>query len=137
MDEYTAASGNAIHVVNNCLIVPMGGNLDEDGLNRTSAEIIEKLIEKKVRAVLINVSGITILGSYGLKILKNAASSILMMGAIPVFVGFQPGVVSALVDLDIDFSGILTALTTEDAFDIIAQQESERGQMGTLNDAVI
>ena len=60
-----------------------------------------------------------------------------MMGAIPVFVGFQPGVASVLVDLDIDFNDMLTAVTTEDAFDIIARQESELGQMGRLNDAVI
>jgi len=130
MDEYTAASGSAIHAVNNCLIVPAGGNLDEDGLNKISEEILERLIEEKVRAVLINVSAITILGSYGLTILKNSARSISMMGAIPVFVGFQPGVASVLVDLDIDFSDILTAVTTEDAFDLVAKREAELGKMG-------
>jgi len=128
MNEYSVSSDSAIHVVKDCLIVPVGGNLDEDGLRNIGKEILEHLAEKQIRGVIINVSAISILGSYGLSILKETARSITMMGGIPIFAGFQAGVASALVDLDIDLSGILTALTTEGAIDMIAQQEMEQAK---------
>jgi len=128
MNEYSVSSDSAIHVIKDRLFVPVGGSLDEDGLRNIGKEILEHLAEKQIRGVVINVSAISIIGSYGLSVLKETAKSITMMGAIPVFVGFQPGVASALVDLDIDLSGILTAVTTEGALDIIAQQEMEQEQ---------
>jgi rsbT antagonist protein RsbS len=128
MNEHSVSSDSAIHMIKDRLIVPVGGSLDEDGLRNIGREILEHLAEKQIRGVVINVSAISILGSYGMSVLKETARSITMMGAIPVFVGFQPGVASALVDLEIDLSGILTALTTEGAMDIIAQQEMEQDQ---------
>ncbi len=123
MSEYSVSSDSAIHVIKDNLIVPVGGSLDEDGLRSIGKEILEHLAQKQVRGVVINVSAIKVLGSYGLSVLEETARSITMMGSIPVFAGFQAGVASALVDLDLDLSHFLTALTTEGAIDIIAQQE--------------
>ncbi len=128
MNDYSISSDSAIHVIKGNLIVPVGGSLDEDGLRRIGIEILELLGKEQIRGVVINVSAISILGSYGLSVLQEIARSITMMGAIPTFAGFQAGVASALVDLDVDLSGILTALTTEGAIDMIAQQEVEQKQ---------
>lgn len=128
MNDYSGSSDSAIHVIKNCLIVPVGGNLDEDGLRSIGKDILEHLASKQIRGVIINVSAISILGSYGLSILKETARSIKMMGSVPIFAGFQAGVASALVDLDTDLSDIVTALTTEGAIDMILQQKMEKAK---------
>ena len=44
-----------------------------------------------------------------------------IMGAHTVVAGFQPGVVSSLVELDADTSGVHAALDMDDAFRLIAE----------------
>jgi hypothetical protein len=40
-----------------------------------------------------------------------------LLGVSAVFVGLQPGVVSALVDLEVEIADVRAALTMEDAFE--------------------
>jgi len=113
------SSGSGIYAVNECLIVPIGNNMDEAGLKNIGKEVLRRLHTISSRGVLIDVSSISIMGSYGLSILQMTANAVEMMGARVVFVGFQPGVASSLVDLDMDFSGMLTAVTLEDGFTLL------------------
>lgn len=105
-------------------MVPISGNLDEDDHRKIGKELLVRLETTHTKGVIINVSAVTILGSYGFSILRSMAGAIAMMGVRVVFVGFQPGVASSLVDLDVDFTGILTAVTSEAAFELLAQQAS-------------
>lgn len=116
---HQSTTGSGIHVVNGCLIVPVAGESDEDALKRMGENILACLKTFRPRGVLINMSAVPILGSYGFSILRNTARAVAMMGSRAVFVGFRPGVASALVDLETDFTGILTAVTTEDAFELL------------------
>ncbi len=125
MDEHAAISGAGLHVVNDCLIVPVAADLDEDGLEHLRKEVLHRLKATGTRGVLINVSAVSILGSFGFSILKNMARAVEMMGGRAVFVGFQPGVAAALVDFDADLDGILTTVTAEDAFDLLAGQPED------------
>jgi len=126
------SSGSGIYAVNECLIVPIRHDLDEGALKKIGKELLTRLKELGSRGVLIDVSAVSIMGSYGFLILKNTARAVEMMGATAVFVGFQPGVAASLVDLDMDFKGILTAVTTEDAFDILGYQSSDPSQTGEV-----
>ena len=119
---YDRTSG--MHEVGDCLIVPVGGGLDEDGLIRLKREILDHLALSRVRGVLINVSAVSILGSYGFSILLETARAVGMMGAMAVFVGFRPGVAATLVEFDTDLSDILTAVTTEDALALIQDRNT-------------
>ena len=126
MNQSAAGSASGIQIVNDCLMVQLGAHLDEDGLQRVGNEILTCLQITRSRGVLINVSQVTILGSYGFTILRRTAGAIGMMGATPVFVGFQPGVAAALVDLGMDFSGILTAVNPADAFEVLAESANKK-----------
>jgi hypothetical protein len=52
----------------------------------------------------------------------NAASIVgaILMGVIVVWIGFRPGVVSALLDLNVDVSSIKVALNLEQGLKMIA-----------------
>jgi rsbT antagonist protein RsbS len=49
-----------------------------------------------------------------------------MLGADMVFVGFQPGVASAAVDLGLDLGNIPTAITMDDGFAFLRNRALKR-----------
>jgi rsbT antagonist protein RsbS len=126
MNNRSSISG--MYAVNNCLIVPIRDNIDDDELKNIGKLILHHLKEFDSRGVLIDVSSVSIMGSYGFTLLKNIARAITMMGADAVFVGFQPGVASSLVDIDMDLNGIITSVNTEDAFKILEPKIIDKGQ---------
>lgn len=141
MTQHSITSGTGMHVVNDCLIIPISGESDDDDLKRIGEDILGCLKTFRPKGVLINMSAVSILGSYGFSILRNTARAVSMMGSQAVFVGFQPGVAASLVDLETDFSGILTAVTTEDAFELLdptvrkPQSEDEEYEAGETDAA--
>lgn len=124
----TLKTDSSIQVVNNHLLASISANLDEDGLTDISRTILQAADKEELYGVIINMSAVSILGSHGFSILRKLADAIELMGIGVAFVGFQPGVVVALLDLDIDFNDISTATTTEDAFEIIADRPSRLEQ---------
>lgn len=106
-------------VVGGCLIVPVHDKVDAEAVKRLRKRILTRVKATRVRGVIMNVSAVKVIDSYCFSILSHTAEAVSMLGAVTVFVGFQPGVASALVDLDIELDGILTAVTTEDAFEIM------------------
>lgn len=119
MNNRSAVSDTGMNVVEGCLVVPVGGDVDSEIITRLGREILAQVKATRAKEVIINISTIKTLDSYTLSIFKNTANAITMLGATPVFVGIQPGVASSLVDLDMDLGDILTAVTTEDAFAIL------------------
>lgn len=119
MDDPSGSQAYGMQAVGGCLIVHVTGGADEDGLIRLRKEILDRLAAGRFHGVLINVSAVSVLGSYGFSILRETARAVEMMGPAVVFVGFRPGVAAALVDFEVDFSGICSAVTTADAFEIL------------------
>ena len=60
--------------------------------------------------------------------LADTARMASLLGAASVFVGLQPGVVSSLVDLEVEIDGIRAALTMEDGFEQIQNVLSIHGR---------
>jgi len=119
MNNRSDGSATGMDVVDGCLVVPVGGNVDPDMLTRLGKEVLARVQATRIKRVIINIASIKMMDSYTFTIFKNTNSAIAMLGATPVFVGIRPGVASALVDLDMDLDGILTAVTTEDAFELL------------------
>jgi hypothetical protein len=64
--------------------------------------------------------------------LRRAMEMARLMGAVPVISGLRPGVVSALVDLDIDVVDIEATRTIDDALELIASMsDSESATSAT------
>lgn len=128
MDEGTRISDTGMDVVDGCLVVPIGGNMDYEAIGRLGRDICTRISATPAKGVIINVTAIKVMDSYVFSIFRNTARTIHILGVRTVFVGFQPGVVSSLVDLDMEFYDILTAVTTEDALDILRHPTSGQNQ---------
>lgn len=124
MKEVTAFSTLGMHMVKDFLVVPINVELDDDYVVRLRKEILEKINTTGAKGVLIDVSVVKILDGFSFSILADTARMISMMGAEVVLVGFQAGVASALVDLEIDTGDIRTAVTMDDAFDLMQSREN-------------
>lgn len=111
-----------MNIVNNCLVVPVESELNDAAVLQLQKRILEKTHGASVRGVLIDVSAIRVLDSFHFSILADTARMLTLLGSRTVFVGFQPGVASALIDLEVDLAHIDTAMTMEDGFEQLLPQ---------------
>lgn len=120
--EVSSAFG--IHIIGDNLIVPVKGELDDDSVKHLQTEIVEKAQATSVTGVLIDMSAVRVLDSFVFSVLADTAKMVALLGSRPVFVGFQAGVASALIDLNVDVDSIATALTMEDGLELLRSLRS-------------
>ena len=110
-------SETAMSVVRNCLVVTIPGEIHDDMLMKIRADILGKVQATKVRGLVLDFSTVRALDTFAFNSFTDTAKMASLLGVTNVFVGLQPGVVSALVDLGVEITDIGTALTIEDAFE--------------------
>jgi rsbT antagonist protein RsbS len=116
MSDRVNSTDSTMHIVDQCLVVPVRDNIDEDYMMKLQDDIAANVKNNDAREVIIDVSSMRILDIPVFNLLKKTAHMISVMGSRVVFVGFQPGVASSLVDLDVDFGNIQTVVTMNDGF---------------------
>lgn len=124
MDDQMVSSAHGMHMVDDCLVVPVHGDVDDAYALKLQQDILKNVKLNGARAVFIDVSTVRILDAFTFSIFKDTAQMISMLGAEVAFVGFQAGVASALVDLDVDFGDIQTAVTMQDGFELLRSKAS-------------
>ena len=117
MTDLQFDSETAMSVVRNCLVVTIPGEIHDDMLMKIRTDILEKVQATKVRGLVLDFSTVRALDTFAFNSFTDTAKMASLLGVTNVFVGLQPGVVSALVDLEVEITDIGTALTIEDAFE--------------------
>jgi rsbT antagonist protein RsbS len=110
-------SETAMSVVRNCLVVSIQGELNDDLLLRIRTDILQKVQATQVGGLIVDFGTVRAMDTFAFNSFSDTAKMASLLGVSIVFVGFQPGVVSALVDLGVEIAGVDTALTIEDAFE--------------------
>ena len=106
-------------VVNNCLIVTLPNDIGDDDIKIGASSVLMKVEKSSIRGVILDLSMMSSMDTYLFKILEKVSKTISLMGAVVVWVGLRPGVVSALIDLNIDISKIKAAMDLEQGISII------------------
>jgi rsbT antagonist protein RsbS len=112
-------SETAMSTIRGCLVVTLQGELYDDTLMKIRTAILQKIQAAKVRGMILDLSTVRALDSHAFKFLADTARMTSLLGVANVFVGLQPGVVSSLIDLEVEIDGIRAALTMEDGFEQI------------------
>jgi len=99
-------------------------DLDDDVLGRFQEDLLGRVHERGPRAVFLDVSGLETLDSHEFAALRRIIAAVTIMGTESVLVGLQPGVVSALIEVEADVEGLRTAVDLDAAFALI-DPESE------------
>ena len=136
--DYSVSSETAINVVQSCLVVTLQGEIPDEKFIRIRNDILNRIYSMAIRGMILDLSTVRVLDRYSFNALADTSKMALLLGVQTIFAGLQPGVVSALVDLEVDVSGIRTALTLEDAFiqlPFIAQAYDEGEEADEISEA--
>lgn len=109
-----------MQVIQGCLVASIQVELSEDLLRQFQEQLLERIRTTRVRGVVLDVSGVEVMDAFDFEMLRSTMAMATMMGAKPMLVGLKPGIVSALVDMDVDVSRIRAALNVDDALGILS-----------------
>ena len=135
MKDLQIDSETAMSVVRNCLVVTILSELHDDILMRIRTDILEKIQATMVRGLILDFCTVHALDTFAFKSLTDTAKMTSLLGVSAVFVGLQPGVVSALVDLEVEIADVVTALAIEDAFEQLQDISSTQDEPEDAEDA--
>lgn len=102
-----------------CIIASIQIELTEEVLQQFRKDLLERLHITKARGVILDLSGVEIMDLDDFEALQRILSMAAIMGVETILTGFQPGVVSALVDLNADIDSINAALALDDALQLM------------------
>ena len=119
MAEQTNPTTIPMQVIQGCLVVSVQIELTEELLSRFQEDLLERIRCTHVKGVVLDVSGVEIMDSFDFAMLRSTMTMASIMGTKPMLVGLKPGIVSALIDMDVDVSRIQTALNVDDAIRIL------------------
>lgn len=124
-DPNTGLSG--IYEMDGCLIVPIQEEIDNRKAGELSSRVLGFLEHHALKRVLIDLSTVSVLDRKTFQVIHQTASMISLMGAKTVFVGIQPGVASALVDLDVEIQGMQTAFSIREGINLLKEIDINNG----------
>jgi len=123
----------AIQVSRDVVVASIQGDLDDDILARFREDLLRRIHETGSRGVILDASGLETLDSDEFAALRRIITMSTIMGAESVLVGLRPGVVSALIEADVDVDGLRSAINLDSAFALL--QPAPESEAGTEPDA--
>jgi rsbT antagonist protein RsbS len=94
-------------------------DLDDDVLAQFRDDLLARVHQTGSRAVILDVSGLETLDSSEFAALRRIVAIVTIMGTRSLLVGLQPGVVSALIEMEADVDGLQTAIDLDAAFALL------------------
>lgn len=126
--ETATGSQAALSILQGCLVVTLQADLYDDLLARARQSILESVHASAIAGVVFDMSSVRVLDSFVFNHLAATSRMIGLLGARAVFVGFQPGSVSALVEMDVDTSLIRTYRKMEEGIAYLTAAAAPREQ---------
>ena len=100
-------AGFTVRLSSACLIVSIQGNLSCAVIDKMREEVLVKLQQVCVKALVVDLSAVTILDNKEFNSLCKAMLMAGLMGAKPIIAGINYAVASALVESASQFKGII------------------------------
>ena len=113
-----------ISLTHGCLVASIQVDLDEEILAAFRRDLLQRIHDSNAAGVILDVSGVALMDAEDFEALRGCIAMADLMGARSIVVGLQPGVVSALVDMEVDTDGVEATLDLEEAFRRLQPAES-------------
>jgi rsbT antagonist protein RsbS len=124
MDHTAATDRIPLQLIQGCLVASIQVDLTEQVLAQFRQELLERIASTHVHGVVLDVSGVEVMDSTDFEMLRMTMSMASVMGAEPIIVGLKPGIVSALVDMDVDTRDVRAALNLDDALRMLGASQA-------------
>ncbi len=113
-----------LQVSQGCIVASIQVDLSDEVLARFRVDLLDLLQQTGVEAVILDVSGISVMDLEEFQALRDTMTMAKLMGARTIFSGFQAGVVSALVELNAPTMDIEAASSLDNAFALLTAPEA-------------
>lgn len=123
MSDFNNSLSTSITVVQGCLIITLPNEMTDEDIETGSSRVLMKANNSYIKGTIFDLSIVSVLDSYSFEALKKASKAISLMGVMVVWIGLRPGVVSALLDLNVDVNCIKTAINLEQGLKIISSAQ--------------
>ena len=121
----SSLTNHGLHVVNDTLIATAPDGFDDSVFLQFKKALLDRVHRDGMRQVVVDVSPVLFLDSGTFELLSSTAKMLSLLGARVVFSGFQPGVVAALIELEVDFDCFTIALGLADAMELLTSTANE------------
>ncbi|MCG8576762.1 MAG: STAS domain-containing protein [Flavobacteriales bacterium] len=108
-----------MNISNNILVVSIQNEMYDEIVIQLQEQILEKVHEKRLKGVLIDVSGMEIIDPYTLKLLENTTKMIRLLGAKTAFTGIKPEIVASLIVFGNISANIKVVLNVDEGLQIL------------------
>jgi rsbT antagonist protein RsbS len=128
-----AVSNVAMHVARGCLVVPIPVELYDESMRQIQKAVLDRITETGIKGVIIELSGVDIIDSFLCRAIFDTARMTSMLGAATVLTGIKPEVAASLIEFDLEFEDLQTAITIEESFhrlESIVEPKEDRGEDG-------
>ncbi|CAL9366486.1 STAS domain-containing protein [Streptomyces sp. enrichment culture] len=102
------------------LLVTLQGELHDGMAEQLQQDIAQHIARSTVSGVVIDISGVDIVDSFLGRVLSDIAAGARLMAVRTVLAGMRPAVAITMVELGLTLPGLVTALDTERALDMLA-----------------
>ena len=126
MNDKATSDRIPLQLIQGCLVASIQVDLTEDVLSLFRQELLGRIASTRVHGVVLDVSGVEIMDSTDFQMLKTTMTMASVMGAKPVIVGLKPGVVSALVDMDVNTADVCAALNLDEALHLLGASSATK-----------
>ncbi|MEV7994579.1 STAS domain-containing protein [Streptomyces sp. NPDC086077] len=106
------------------LLVSLQGELHDGMAEQLQQDITRRIAGSGVTGVVIDISGVDMVDSFLGRVLAEIASSAGLLAARTVLAGMRPAVAITLVELGLTLPGLVTALDTERALELLGHSAS-------------
>lgn len=103
------------------LIASVQEDLSDTEIVHLQERLLAEVVRTRARGIIIDVTTVEVLDSYGTRVLSEIAQGVQLRGARLVIVGIQPEVALAMVLLGITMPEVSTALDLENAIKMLRQ----------------
>lgn len=101
------------------MIASIQVDLTPEVIESLQDDVLELIRGSRATGLVIDLSGVDPLDLEEFAALRRLTGMARLMGAHPVMCGLRPGVVSALMDLDVDVADVEATRTSDDAIELI------------------
>jgi rsbT antagonist protein RsbS len=117
------------------LLVPLQGEITDRLAERISVEVLNLVYDSGVRNVIIDITGLWLLDSHICSMLATLGASARLMGAQAVICGMSAEIAQTLQMMDIGLENLRSALSVEEAFELLGIRVSVPNSDGGEDDA--
>jgi rsbT antagonist protein RsbS len=112
-----------MQLVRGCLVASVQVELSQEVLHRFQQDLLERVRDTRARAVILDLSGVSVLDSSDFESVVRTLKMARLMSATPVIVGLRPGIAASLVELGVSADDVDLCMTLEHALQRVGRNK--------------